>query len=464
MHNLLVERTVYTVSQFTRAARELLEENFADIWLEGEISNLATPASGHKYFSLKDENAQVRCALFRNRRIQPAGALANGATVLVRAVVSLYEPRGDFQLIIEHLEPVGEGELRRRLEVLKQRLDKDGLFDPSSKRPLPPMPRRIAAVTSATGAAIRDILATLARRFPLVEVDLYAVTVQGPGAGPEIAAALAAVGHARTAEVVILARGGGSLEDLWAFNEEIVVRAVRSCPLPVVSGIGHQTDFTLVDFAADLRAATPTAAAEATTPDREELLQKLRLSTARLHRALQHQLRDKAQQLDVAAGQLHHPLERLQHQLQVTDNLEDRLSAACKNALAGPHFKVTAHAQRLNACSPRRRLPYLQAVHGALQQRLADRAQVLLTSQRQRLVVAQAQLDALSPRGTLARGYAIVHNLTSGTLVRSADDAPVGARVQAELAAGWFKGQVEETGTTPMASPVARPGRFKPKR
>src|SRR5579871_6168918 len=268
---LFPERKVISVSDLNRAARGLLEGGFPLLWVEGEISNLARPASGHLYFSLKDSQAQVRCALFRNRNLLLRFKPADGMHVLVRGRVSLYEPRGDYQFIAEHMEEAGHGALQRAFEELKQKLTAEGLFDAARKRPLPAAPRSIGVITSPSGAALRDILSVIRRRYPLARVVLYPVPVQGEGSGAKIAAMLRTASERADAEVLILARGGGSLEDLWAFNEENVARAIRASRIPVVSGVGHETDFTIADFAADLRAATPSAAAELIVPDGEAL-------------------------------------------------------------------------------------------------------------------------------------------------------------------------------------------------
>ncbi|MGB7397419.1 MAG: exodeoxyribonuclease VII large subunit, partial [Candidatus Macondimonas sp.] len=281
--------SVYSVSRLNREARILLEGGLPLLWVMGEISNFSQPSSGHWYFTLKDAQAQVRCAMFRNRNQGLGLRPQNGMQVQVRVRVSLYEPRGEFQLIAEQMQPAGEGALRLAFEALKARLAAEGLFDASLKRPLPAYPHTIGVITSPTGAALRDILHVLNRRYPLARVVFYPVPVQGVDAAPQIVQALRLAGERAECDVLILARGGGSLEDLWAFNEEIVARAVRACPLPVVSGVGHEIDFTIADFVADLRAPTPSAAAESVVPDGSDLLRRFdqyqqRLSTLARHR------------------------------------------------------------------------------------------------------------------------------------------------------------------------------------
>ena len=362
-HNSRMEPIVYQVSDFTRQARELLEEHFGSVWLTGEVSNLATPASGHIYFSLKDESAQIRCAMFRNRRSPYRGELENGTEVLVNGTVSIYEARGDFQLIIDYLEPAGEGELRRRFDLLKERLTAEGLFDSDKRRPLPDLPARIAVITSGQGAALQDILTTLERRFPLADVLVLPVLVQGDNAAPQIVEALRAVGK-NLCDVAVLARGGGSLEDLWAFNEEAVVRAIRRCKIPVVTGVGHETDFTLADFAADLRCATPTAAAASVSPDTQAIANLVRAQAERLGAALDYHLQASAQRLDSGAARLRHPSDRISNQIERVENLIERLKSGWQLRHQDQKGQVIQGVQRLQLASPP---PGLQAVEPSSQ-------------------------------------------------------------------------------------------------
>ena len=291
-------RDVYTVSRLNREAKVLLEGSFPPIWIEGEISNLSRPASGHVYFSLKDAQAQVRCAFFRQHRRLLGITLKDGLHILARARVSLYEGRGDYQIIIEYMEDAGEGALRRAFDALKQRLLQEGLFDVAHKKPLPRLPRRLGIITSPSGAVLHDILTTLRRRFPGIAVLVYPVPVQGEGAAEKIADAIRFAGKRGDCDALILARGGGSLEDLWAFNEEIVARAIYTCTIPIVSGVGHETDFTIADMVADARAPTPTAAAEMLSPDQQEWLAQFARFEARLLTGIQGQLRSHQQHLD----------------------------------------------------------------------------------------------------------------------------------------------------------------------
>src|SRR5271169_6511604 len=322
------DRDIYSVSRLNREVRVLLERGFASLWLEAEISNLARPGSGHWYFSLKDSAAQVRCCMFRQRNMLTAFAPQDGQKVLVRARIGLYEARGEYQLVIDHMEDAGLGALKRQFEELAAKLAAEGLFAPERKRPLPTLPSRIGVITSPTGAAVRDILHVLARRFAAVPVLLYPVAVQGAAAAAEIIAALALAGRRAECDVLILARGGGSLEDLWAFNDEALARAIVASPIPIVSGVGHEIDFTIADFAADVRAPTPSAAAEIVVPDAQEWLKTIRTLGARLRQGMRRRLTDRRERLRWLTGRaaLVSPTARLAQQMQSLDDLEDRLT------------------------------------------------------------------------------------------------------------------------------------------
>src|ERR1700683_1480816 len=315
------KRDVYSVSRLNREVRVLLERGFGTLWVEAEISNFSRPSSGHWYFSLKDANAQVRCAMFRQRNMLCALSARDGQKVLVRARIGLYEPRGEFQLVVEHMEDAGLGALKRQFEELSARLKAEGLFAAERKRPLPALPRRIGVITSPSGAAVRDILHVLARRFPAVAVMIYPVAVQGAQAPAEIFAALALACRRADCDVLILARGGGSLEDLWAFNDERLARAIVASPIPVISGIGHEIDFTIADFAADVRAPTPSAAAELVVPDAQEWLTAFVRLGSRLERCMRRRLEEHGERLRWLAG---------------------------RAALVSPTARLGAHAQRLD--------------------------------------------------------------------------------------------------------------------
>ncbi|MFZ5533590.1 MAG: exodeoxyribonuclease VII large subunit [Pseudomonadota bacterium] len=443
---------IYSVSRLNREARLILEERLPPMWVMGEISNFVQAASGHWYFSLKDAQAQVRCAMFRNRTTGVPVRPQNGLQVQIRAQVSLYEPRGEFQLIADQMQPAGAGALQLAFEALKARLAQEGLFDPARRRPLPAYPRTIGVVSSPTGAALRDILHVLARRYPLAPVILYPVAVQGADAEPQILRALALAGARRECDVIILARGGGSLEDLWAFNLETVARAVRACPIPVVSGVGHEIDFTIADFVADLRAPTPSAAAESVVPDRVALAHRIdqlqarfthlslsRLKSQRLHSAqLAHRL-----------GQCH-PERRLQRQRQLLDELETRMTRAIHFRLERLSHRLAAQRSRLWAGRPHVRLQHAQDRLARTSAGLHRAMDAHLAACGRRLAGASRALDAVSPLGTLERGYAIVRRWPDGAVVQSPEQAPANTRLQLHLHRGSLICRVESIPDTEL--------------
>ena len=439
-------RRVFQVAELNREVRELLESHFLLIWLEGEVSNLARPASGHVYFSLKDQHAQVRCALFRNRSRLLRTPLSNGQHVLVRARISLYEPRGEFQLIIEQLEEAGEGALRRAFEALRARLEQEGLFAAEHKRPIPELPERVGVITSASGAAIHDVLSVLKRRFPALPVLLYPVQVQGEEAAASIAKALVAASQRQDCDVLLLVRGGGSLEDLWAFNEEIVAHAMAECTIPIVSGIGHESDVTIADFVADVRAATPSAAAELISPDRlawqarlSQLQQRCESLIERLLSAQRRQLASLQQRL---ARQ--HPSRRLQQQAQRLDELDQRLRRAMQIKLALQQRVLVGLNARLQSRAPKAQIRQLRERQNALNHRLQQAIAKRLATKRQQLASAVRSLDNLSPLQTLQRGYAIVRTADSGEVIMRARQVQSGARVEALLAEGKLQCTVDK--------------------
>jgi exodeoxyribonuclease VII large subunit len=435
-------RDIYTVSRLNREARLLLEGGFPLLWIEGEISNLARPASGHLYFSLKDSQCQVRCALFRQYQRPGTLSLRDGMHVILRARVGLYEGRGEFQLIAEHLEEAGEGALKRAFEILKARLTAEGLFDMARKRPLPRLPQRIGIITSPSGAVLHDILTTLQRRFPAIVVRLYPVPVQGEGAADKIAAAIRLAGDQRDSQALIVARGGGSLEDLWAFNEEVVARAIHRCPVPVVCGVGHETDFTIADFAADARAPTPTAAAEMLSPHWEEWFDRFHQQETRLARALRVRLLQLAQRVDGLAARIVHPRQRLGMVRQRLDALRHRLGRSGRQRILVSRHRLLSCATRLHQRSPGPRLRMLQQAVTHLQRRLESSAQRTRDRAGERLQRLASNLHALSPLATLARGYSILTD-RQGVVVRDAARVSVGDRVRARLAAGELDCRVE---------------------
>ena len=429
-------RDIYTVSRLNQSTKALLEASFPSIWVEGEISNLALPASGHCYFTLKDEQAQIRCALFRGQRRGLACEPANGQQVLVRARVSLYPGRGDYQLIVDTLEAAGEGALRRAFEQLKQKLLSEGLFDVANKRPLPALPRRIGIITSGSGAVLHDILTTLARRFPAIPLVLYPVAVQGGTAAGEIVAALRAASKRGDCDALILARGGGSLEDLWPFNEESVARALHACDIPIVTGIGHETDITIADWVADARAPTPTAAAELLSPDQADYLRRLEQLEQRLRRGLNDRLQQLQQKLDWLSSRLVHPSRALQALLQRAQQLHQRLQLAQGHLLERARARLSQQVTRLASHSPALRLKQLQLRCQHARQRLALAMQHHQHQLEQRFKLAVGQLQTLSPLATLARGYAIIQDATGEKILRDSGQVQPGSRIRARLAKG----------------------------
>jgi len=438
-------REIYTVSRLNREAKSVLEGSFPLLWVEGEISNLARPASGHLYFTLKDSQAQIRCALFRGNQRVLACAPKDGMHVVARARVSLYEGRGEFQLIVEHLEEAGEGALRRAFEALKNRLAQEGMFDAARKKALPRLPRRIGVITSPSGAAIRDIITTLGHRFPSISVLIYPVPVQGEGAAEKIAAAIRLAGRRGDCDALIVARGGGSLEDLWSFNEEVVARALYECPLPVVSGVGHETDFTIADLVADVRAPTPTAAAVMLSPDRQEWLAEFTDKEGRLHRLMLGRLVNVQQQLDWLGARLVHPRERIYRLRQRLTDLTRRLALAQAARRQRAAADLLGTSARLYRRSPETVIRHWQLRFGHQQQRLALATRQVLERAMHRLGAASHHLDALSPLATLARGYAIVQRDDTGVVVQDATQLQPGDRIRALLARGRFKAVVKES-------------------
>jgi len=436
-------REVYSVTRLTREVRALLDRGLGVIWVEGELSNFSQPASGHWYFSLKDRDAQLRCAMFRLKNMLVGFTPRSGTQVLLRGRISVYEARGEYQLIVEHLEEAGVGALKREFERLKARLAAEGLFALERKRALPRFPHRIGVITSPTGAALRDILHILKRRYPPAAVLIYPVPVQGAAAVPAVVAALQAASARAECDVLILARGGGSLEDLWAFNDEAVARAIHACALPVVSGVGHEVDFTIADFVADARAPTPSAAAELVVPDRIACLEALERTAQRLTAGLRRELRMIGSRVEAIERRLRlaHPGVRLGQQMQRLDDLAQRLAGAARSGLHRQHTRL-AHAQaRLERGSPRHAVRDYRARHEQLQGRLEHAARADLARVQHRLALAQRALHAVSPLATLTRGFAIVTAADGRVLTEAAAVAP-GEAIEARLAHGTLCARV----------------------
>ena len=441
------QREIYSVWQLNREVRELLESGFARIWVEGEISNLARPPSGHLYFSLKDARAQVSCALFRSAASRLGFTPENGTQVLVRADVSLYEARGNFQLIVNHMEEAGDGALRRAFEALKQRLFEAGLFAEDHKCPLPVLPSCIGVITSPGGAAVRDVLSVLKRRFPAIPVIIYPTLVQGDTAAAQIVAALETAQRRQECDVLLLTRGGGSLEDLWPFNEEIVARAVYACRIPIVSAVGHEIDVVISDFAADQRAATPSAAAELLSPDQAEWLARLHQLQQRLSNQLQQKLQQQHERLNWLQRRTlqTHPGRRLQQQSQRLDDLSLRLARTWPHRYTQWLAACSALGARLKQQSPENHLQRLGTDIAQLAQRLKYCINIQLSEHREKLAVLSRALDSISPLATLQRGYSITLKQPEGTVIHTASQTRAGDMLETRLAAGSIISQVKET-------------------
>jgi len=481
-------RNVFTVSRLNREVRILLEKGLGVVWVEGELSNFSAPSSGHWYFSLKDRDAQLRCAMFRLKNASLGFTPKAGQQVLARGRISLYEPRGDYQLIVEHLEEAGVGALKREFERLKVKLAAEGLFALERKRSLPRFPRRIGVVTSPSGAAIRDVLHILRRRFPPASVLIYPTPVQGAASVPAIVEALGTASVRAECDVLIVARGGGSIEDLWSFNDERVARAICASSIPVVSGIGHEIDFTIADFVADARAPTPSGAAELVAPDRNACLEALARTSERMSACVRREFRSVGARLDAVLSRLRlvHPGVRLSQQAQKLDELEQRLAGAVNREIRTIETRVNSTTKRLSQAHPGqrltqqvRRLEDLEqrltssmraAVHGddkriselfarlvqhspghlvrefrlkhaALDSRLGHAWKEYCAARENRLGLAVKTLNTASPLATLARGFAMVTR-ADGTLVTDVSSVNVGDEIQASLAHGKLSARV----------------------
>lgn len=430
---------IYTPSELNREVRLHLEMGFPRVVVEGEISNLARPASGHLYFSLKDDRAQLRCAMWRSSAMRLQIGPENGMQVTARGRISLYEPRGEYQFIVESLQEAGEGRLQRQFEELKKKLEAEGLFDPARKKPLPSYPARIGLVTSASGAAVRDILQVLGRRWPIARVRLYPVRVQGNEAPAEIRAAIMAANRQGWAETLIVGRGGGSLEDLAAFNDEALARAINASALPVVCAVGHETDFSIADFVADLRAPTPSAAAELATPDQSVLMQAFKRSQRQLQQRMVNRLHRDGQRLDHVTHRLQqrHPTARLAEQSRQLLANEGRLRRALQTRLAQGSLRLDGLGRRLVARQPSRQLSELQKRLAGAQAALEKRQQGLLARRREALAQLARTLNAVSPLETLGRGYAVI-TADDGRVVSTIAQVDRGDHLSAQVSDGFI--------------------------
>ncbi len=443
-----LDREVLTVSQLNGRARVLLEDVFSNIWVEGEISNLARPASGHVYFTLKDSGAQVRCALFRQNAQRVRQALKDGLAVKVRGKVSLFEGRGDYQLILDTVEPAGDGALRLAFDALKEKLSSEGLFSSDRKVALPAHPQRIGIVSSPTGAVIRDIISVFRRRAPQVELTLIPTAVQGREAINQIVRGIR-LADAGGFDAIILARGGGSLEDLWCFNEEAVARAIAACVTPIVSAVGHETDVSISDFVADVRAPTPSAAAELLAPDSSDLQRRLESLQRRLLMRIQNRLAHDRLRLDGLTKRLRHPGERLRQQAQRLDDLDMRMRRAFEQRLNLRKHRLAQLETRLAGQHPGRTLAMLRQRIEGLAERLPRAMREGLKARRVQLNNQMQTLHIVSPLATLSRGYSILLD-ERGQAVRRAEQTRTGQRLTAKLGEGELQVRVEDNHLTPV--------------
>lgn len=434
----MTDRHIYTPSELNREAKLHLEAGFSRIWMEAEISNLSRPASGHLYFSLKDDRAQVSCALFRSAAMKLQIQPENGMKVLVSGRVSLYEPSGRYQLILDGMQHAGEGLLQQKFEALKKKLEEEGLFAQDSKQELPKYPRQIALITSPSGAVIRDMLHVLKRRWPLARIRLYPVPVQGEEAPPAIVSAIRAADSHQWADVVLLGRGGGSLEDLWAFNEEMVARAIADCSIPLVSAVGHETDFSISDFVADLRAPTPSAAAELATPDADALAENFR----RLERQLTVRMEDRrnsiTQRLDHAWHRLQqvHPRRRLDEQRQRLAQAETGILREIRRRLENDHRSIKHLEKQLSVLHPGRAIRLQRERLETAASQLNREIRGLVKHHRERAAQIARTLNAVSPLDTVGRGYALITATDSGEVISSTHTVPEDGRITAQVSDG----------------------------
>jgi len=431
---------IYSVSKLNNDIRLLLEQGFGNIWLMGEVSNFAAPGSGHWYFTLKDDKAQIRCAMFRGNNQRAKIRPQNGVQVMVRARVTVYAPRGDYQLIIEHIEDAGQGLLQQQFEQLKVKLAAEGLFASERKRPLPDDIRRVGVITSPTGAAIQDILAVMKRRDPQVEVIIYPSAVQGEAAIPQLKQMLTNAYQRNEVDVLLVSRGGGSIEDLWCFNDEAVARLLLDAPMPVISAVGHEVDFTICDFVADLRAPTPSAAAELVTKDRSQTRQQLQSLHQRLILAQQRKLQQARQQHQFLAARLQqqHPQRQLLQQSQRADELQARAMRAIGSQLQRLNQRQSYVQSRLQALHPQKDIERYQQRLVDAQERLNPAMTRLLKQKSEKQRALMQALNIVSPLNTLERGYAIVRD-QQGKVIRAAEEAPSGTELSIKLAKGEIK-------------------------
>ncbi|AKA37954.1 exodeoxyribonuclease VII large subunit [Yersinia ruckeri] len=452
--------SIFTVSRLNQTVRQLLEMEMGQIWLTAEISNFSQPASGHWYFTLKDDRAQVRCAMFRNSNRRTTFKPQNGQMVLVRASITLYEPRGDYQLIAESMQPAGDGLLQQQFEQLKARLAAEGLFDALHKQPLPAPAKRVGVITSASGAALHDVLQVLQRRDPSLPVVIYPTSVQGAEAPMQIVRAIEMANQRAECDVLIVGRGGGSLEDLWSFNDERVARAIFASQIPIVSAVGHETDVTIADFVADLRAPTPSAAAEMISRNQVELVRQIQAQQQRMEMAMDYYLAQRHQQFTRLHHRLQqqHPHLRLARQQTLLLKLQRRLEDAAQNQIRLLARRGERLQQRLNNRQP---LGKIHHYHQRVQQqeyRLKQALERQLNGYRQRFGIACSQLETVSPLATLARGYSVTQT-PSGSLLKTTQQVHIGDTLKTRLQDGWVESEI--TRLTPVKKTLKPRSRAK---
>ena len=443
-------KSVMTVSQLTGILRTSIESQFTDLWLEGEVSNLRMPGSGHVYCTLKDEFSQIRAVLFRSSALRLRFALQEGMCIIVRGRLTVYEPRGEYQIVLDSVEPKGIGALQLAFEQLKARLTAEGLFDEAKKVSLPPFPQRVGIVTSPTGAAIRDMLSVLQRRWPTLHVIVVPVPVQGDGAAQHIADAVGWLNEEDLVDVMIVGRGGGSMEDLWSFNEEVVVRAIAASRVPVVSAVGHETDVTLTDFVADRRAATPSAAAETVVQVLAEVVERLRVLTIRTSQTMGRHCMFEQRRLDAQIGKLSEMRLRIRLEWQRTQEAADRLRTLTLDRLAAGRDLIRERQRELAVLNPVFLVKRSLAAVTFLMQRLERQIFVLADGRRRRMAALAAQLTQLSPLAILARGYSILSRVRDGAIVRKATDAQLEEEVIARLSQGQLHCTVKRVLPDPL--------------
>lgn len=446
--NIFAEKKILTVSQLTNLIRGVLEENFEQLWVEGEVSNLATPSSGHLYFTLKDSGATIRCVMFRSAVKASRFRLVDGLRVVLRGRVTVYDQRGDYQLIADYLEPQGLGALQLAFQQLKERLAKEGLFADGRKKQLPLLPQTIGIITSPTGAAIHDILNVIGRRHAELRIIIYPVRVQGEGAAAEIATALADMNALREAEVIIVGRGGGSIEDLWSFNEEVVARAIAASSIPVISAVGHEIDFTIADLAADLRAPTPSAAAELVVNSKLQMIADCTTLEQRLLQAMQRQLTAHLSRLEVMKLSLKNPQLLIERFTQRVDDLQQRSLSAVGALLHSGRQRAAAADAVLLHKSPLLRISNLNEIQQGLSLRCNAAIGTRLERARSSFAIAGGRLETLSPLAVLARGYAVVRRMPEGRPVQRARQLCPGDGIELQFSDGTATCEVGSIGTT----------------